>query len=239
MQLGLPTLSIRNNYGSSSDPFVGSVGSLMHMEGSEGGAVFVDEVGTTITNAILTTTKAASAKFGATGAEFASGISYMTWASSTAYQIGSAPFTVEFWAKNLNKNGADAALIVGQAPDLTAPNARWAIATDPVNPSLFFLAGTGGGTFNSVFLNIPYDTNHADFRHYAFAGDGSTLRGFVDGVLQGSAAYTAFSSNEFLQMGSSSLGNSLNGSVDEFRITKGVARYTSNFTPPTSPFPNP
>jgi hypothetical protein len=33
-------------------------------------------------------------------------------------------------------------------------------------------------------------------------------------------------------------GNYFNGYIDEVRITKGIARYTSNFTVPSAPFLN-
>jgi hypothetical protein len=64
---------------------------------------------------------------------------------------------------------------------------------------------------------------------------------FIDGVLVSSAtlagALTTNANPVYIGARSDGTG-ALNGRIDDLRITKGVARYTANFTPPTAPFPN-
>ena len=79
-----------------------------------------------------------------------------------------------------------------------------------------------------------------------YARSGTTLYMFKNGVLQ----KTQFCANvfPFNHNGTLLCGDAWNpaygvssygfiGKIDEFRITKGVARYTANFTPPDAPFP--
>ncbi|HED05973.1 MAG TPA: hypothetical protein ENI61_04750, partial [Ignavibacteria bacterium] len=43
--------------------------------------------------------------------------------------------------------------------------------------------------------------------------------------------------NTLLHIGDNTMyGHLLNGQTDEFRISKGIARWTSNFTPPTAEY---
>jgi hypothetical protein len=89
-------------------------------------------------------------------------------------------------------------------------------------------AGTGTQTINQNAWN-----------HIVFTRDGTSLRSFVNGVLDVevtgvSAAIATRTTNNPI------IGNwfnntySVSGYIEDLRITKGLARYTANFTPPTS-----
>lgn len=77
--------------------------------------------------------------------------------------------------------------------------------------------------------------------HVAACRDGTDLRLFVDGVQLGSPF--TFSTAVPQAAGEFSVGAALadtdlfNGNIGAIRITKGVARYTANFTPPTEFYP--
>jgi hypothetical protein len=74
--------------------------------------------------------------------------------------------------------------------------------------------------------------------HVAVVRSGTNVYQFVNGTQLGT---TATSSQNFVDgptyVGYGGAGY-LNGYIDELRITKGYARYTANFTAPTSAFPN-
>ena len=78
------------------------------------------------------------------------------------------------------------------------------------------------------------------WQHIAIVRNGNTWNVYVNGVSAGSGT----NSNSF-DCTVSGIGGAavsgihyFNGYVDEVRITKGIARYTSNFTPPTQAFDN-
>ena len=77
--------------------------------------------------------------------------------------------------------------------------------------------------------------------HVAITRNSGSVRYFVDGTQRGTTkSNTANVSNTSYHVGrllNDSSSFSWNGFFDEFRVTKGVARYTSNFTAPTAEFP--
>ncbi|NLD15873.1 MAG: LamG domain-containing protein [Gammaproteobacteria bacterium] len=90
---------------------------------------------------------------------------------------------------------------------------------------------TGPNSSVAVALNTSY--------HFAHVRKSGVSTFYLAGVNVGSAEDATNYNLQTLNVAytqSGSFGDFLD--MDEFRITKGVARYTENFTPPTEPFPN-
>ena len=92
------------------------------------------------------------------------------------------------------------------------------------------MIGNGSGLISSSTA-MTADTWH----HVAFAREGSTGRLFLDGNLEGSTTSFSTSINARAVIGSEeSAGYPFKGYMSDLRITKGLARYTANFTAPTA-----
>jgi hypothetical protein len=80
-----------------------------------------------------------------------------------------------------------------------------------------------------------------EWHHLAVTSDGTTVRIFVNGILeQSGAAVTMFNSTRNLVIGAETSGGSydLQGFISNLRIVKGTALYTQNFIPPTAELRN-
>lgn len=103
----------------------------------------------------------------------------------------------------------------------------------------------GGYALNSAGASLKTDVVSLNtWYHVALTRSGSTLRLFLDGVLQDSSTFSGvfdLSAGGGSRIGRNAWDGSngyLHGYVDDSRITKGAARYTANFTRPTAPFPS-
>jgi hypothetical protein len=108
---------------------------------------------------------------------------------------------------------------------------------------LIFYTGNNG-TLGTQFT-FSWSPSTSTWYHVAITRSGTSLRAFVNGSQIGTTQTTSNSltaSGAFCCVGENLDGGGqsqfINGYVDDLRITKGYARYTSNFTPPTAAFPN-
>lgn len=93
---------------------------------------------------------------------------------------------------------------------------------------------TGGGTDRGVAWSPAINT----WYHIAYVRSGTTVTLFVDGTSIGTVADGDFNNDgNTINLGYlSSAGFALNGWMDEIRVSKGTARWTANFTPPSAAY---
>jgi len=216
--------------------------SLLHFGGADTSTTFTDESGKTWTaegDAQLDTAQkmfgTAAGLFDGTG-DYISTPDHADWFPSTGnYTID---FRVRFNA--LPGNGVQSTI--------------WNHSEDATNGTKLFLYNdTGTYTWRWYHLNggsvdiqiIRTVTPSVDtWYHIEWAKDGTDYYLFEDGTKLGATVTDASTFKDFtglMYLGAKNeggLGGYFNGWLDEVRFSKGIARHTANFTPPTVAYNN-
>lgn len=222
------------------DPNFANVTLLLHMDGSNGGTTFTDSSGNCTIAANNTTTSTSVKKFGTASAYFSATSSYLYVSSATTgvADFGTDDFTVEMFVYRTT-TGRDIFFDTRQSAQSTG---YLLIATPSSGNNLQI--DIDGTTYNST---ATIATNQ--WVHIAASRENGTVRGFIDGTLvstnSDSTSITDGTNGTYPPL-IGATGNpwatastvNMDGYIDELRITKGVARYTSNFTAPTAAFSN-
>ena len=163
-----------------------------------------------------------------------SGTNYIVAPPNTAHNFGTGDFTIEMWCYMTSVAGYQFPI------DLrTGSGFQPAICIGNNDGTMYF---TINNTTDAIAVSGVFTTNA--WHHVAICRSGTSTKMFLDGVQRGST-YT--DTNNYTS-GSAYLGtNALSpttsnyvyrGYIDDVRITKGLARYTANFTPPALALPN-
>jgi hypothetical protein len=220
------------------DPYWDKVVLLLHGDGTNGSPNILAHKGgapTPIGNAgIYTTYK----KFG-TGALSFDGSGDNLSGLSRDFVFGTDDFTVEFWANPTDGGHGGSWSRMFQIGANSQNGGLWIVCTNTDNPCRVLCQ-----TYNSGYVTVGDSVNtltNGTWTHVALSRQGTTYRLFFNGVQESSitTASGADISNSYLYIGSNNTGTeAFKGYLDEIRVTRGIARYTAAFTPPTGPFPN-
>lgn len=178
----------------------------------------------TATNVVFGTT---DGKFGHY-ADFNGTNSVITFADTEDFTMAN-DYTIDFWAKTDTASGASYfKYMIGNMN--AAKNSGWAIGHYQGKLAIRTPADNRDkGTFNT---NTWY--------HIALVITGSKAYLYLDGVnIFTSNALTFVNSTELLGVGNTGVKTAnefFDGKIEELRISKGIARWTANFTPPTAPY---
>ena len=219
---------------------------LLHCDGSNGGTTFTDSSYWQLPVIVggATHTDTAVKKFGTASAQFdgTTGNDYLEFATASGFGLGTGDWTIDWWVRSPNWSaGAGYGYHFDMRGGVNSLGSPYVFTDTGNNNRLGFGPGTGGTKCSS---NV--DMVNDVWYHIAVVKYNNVTKMYTDGVTGASGTYpteyadtTDYKTTNPLRIGDTSHDGdayALNGYIDEFRVTKGIARWTANFTPDTSPY---
>lgn len=221
------------------DPFYSNVSLLTHMDGPDNSTVFTDEKGHTITRNGLPVISTAQSKYGGASAYFpGGGTTYLETNTDTAFDLSTGNWTIELWFYVVAFGSNGLSHLIGSANSFTGAGG-WGIRLAANEIALVGNSNSQGNYATTVttgtWHNVTVVRNGTGPGSVQLYFNGVALAG--SGFNAGDAQFGASNGPVYIGQHPASAPTYLNGYVDEIRVTKGIARYTANFTP-AGPFPS-
>jgi hypothetical protein len=212
---------------------------LLHLDGADGSTTITDNnaggsAHAWTNNGATGAISIAQSKFGGASYSTGGGSGWVDTPDHADYTLGSGDWTVDFWAYPLGFGSAR--FLVGQAN-----SAATGISFDILRNASNVFTGEAyiGGVATSVIGTTAISTS--GWHHVAFTRNGSVLRLFVDGIQEGgNVAISGAVDDSASPLAVGRLGAYASllwyGYIDEFRLSVGIARWTTSFTPPLAAY---
>lgn len=208
------------------DPNISNVVLLLHGEGVEDGTVIADSTNKNIITNTNCYTSSSAKKFGQRSIYFSTG-SYLNTPNvvTDVYNFGIGDFTIETFVLPGTLTSDYTAIC-----DMRVSAGGLPLFFIDKTLHLGFFVGPEVRTTNTLVAN--------QWNHIAATRSNGIVKLFINGIYQLSYTYSTNIVCNRIYIGRvfDSVHSSYIGFMDEYRITKGVARYISDFTVPTEQF---
>lgn len=159
---------------------------------------------------------------------------YLLIPGNSNYWMGTGDFTIETWIRPSSVSGAVRGI--------------FGINTSTNNSNGYMMSITTGGKIGIQIANSSWGTLESTttlstntWYHVAMVRTGGNVKVYINGtqeITTTSGGATNFTAGNFvIGRDFENVDERFHGFMDDFRVTKGIARYTTNFTAPTTALP--
>ena len=219
------------------DQYYNSCSLLLHCNGANGSTTFTDNSKNNITVTVNGNSQISTAqsKFGGASGLFDGSGDYLYVPVSSIQVLGNT-WTIECWYQAISRSNTYPTIISVSDNSYAGTIVLFDRHGSASTKFSFAVANAG------AIVNGTTNVSNGTWYHLALVSNNGVVTMYVNGVSEASQSSTTNSANKQIYIGANfdyaSYPTYLNGYIDELRITKGIARYTTNFTPQTSEFPN-
>lgn len=218
---------------------------LLHLDGTNGSTSFPDASSNNVSVSPVGSAHVDTSEsvFGGASLNLNGTTDNLTWTYGTNFDVAAGDFTIDC---RIRFNSTAGAQTIYCARDSLTGGQKDAVA--------FYVSG-GTVRFQGIVNTISQGDYQCSWTpsintwyHIAIVRNGANFYIFINGVSQTLTVNTAISTNSLSPTYGTPIpaigeygdynGFYFNGWIDEFRFSKGIARWTTNFTPPTAAYDN-